>query len=99
MYVLGIHDGHNASAALLHDGRVIAAVQEERPRGLKNALGMPRTAIQDVLSQAEVTPADIDAVALSGLHSGEYINLDLSVQPAEQILKWYQAFYDQKGFN
>jgi carbamoyltransferase len=99
MYVLGIHDGHNASAALLQNGRVIAAVQEERPRGLKNALGMPRTAIQDVLSQAEVTPADIDAVALSGLHSGEYINLDPSVQPAEQILKWYQAFYDQKGLN
>jgi carbamoyltransferase len=50
MYVLGIHDGHNASAALLHNGRVIAAVQEERPQGLKNALGMPRAAIQDVRS-------------------------------------------------
>ena len=47
MYVLGIHDGHNASAALLQDGRVIAAVQEERPRGLKNALGMLRAAVQD----------------------------------------------------
>jgi 3-oxoacyl-[acyl-carrier-protein] synthase III len=58
-------------------------VQEERPRGLKNALGMPHAAMQDVLSQAGVTPADIDLVALSGLHSGEYVNLDPSVQQAE----------------
>ena len=46
MYILGIHDGHNASAILLRDGRVVAGVQEERPRGVKNAMGMPKAAIQ-----------------------------------------------------
>ncbi len=30
MIALGMHDGHNSSAAVLADGRVIAAVQEER---------------------------------------------------------------------
>ena len=30
MRILGIHDGHNASAALVVDGQVVAAVQEER---------------------------------------------------------------------
>ena len=54
MNVLGIHDGHNASAVLLRNGRVVAGVQEERPRGLKNALGMPCAAIADVLSQVWV---------------------------------------------
>src|SRR5262245_29058905 len=98
MYVLGIHDGHNASAVLLKDGRIVAGVQEERPRGVKNALGLPRTAIQDVLSQAGLTPAEVDRVALSGLHSGEYLDLDQSVKPAEQILKWHQASYDRKPF-
>lgn len=99
MYVLGIHDGHNASAALLQDGRIIAGVQEERPRGVKNALGMPRAAIQDVLSQAGLTPADIDWVALAGLHSGEYLDIDPTVKPAEQILKWHQAAYNETSFN
>jgi carbamoyltransferase len=99
MYVLGIHDGHNASAALLQDGRIIAGVQEERPRGVKNALGMPRAAIQDVLSQAGLTPADIDWVALSGLHSGEYLDIDPTVKPAEQILQWHQAAYHETSFN
>ncbi len=74
MYVLGIHDGHNASAVLLKDGRIVAGVQEERPRGVKNAMGIPRTAIQDVLAQAGITSADVDWVALSGLHGGEYLD-------------------------
>jgi predicted NodU family carbamoyl transferase len=30
MIVLGVHDGHNASAALMIDGKVIANVSEER---------------------------------------------------------------------
>src|SRR5690349_17964143 len=99
MYVLGIHDGHNASAVLLKDGRVVAGVQEERPCGVKNALGLPRAAIQDVLSQAGLTAADIDWVALSGQHSGEYLDIDQSVPPAEQIVKKHQAAYEQKSMD
>ena len=32
--VLGVHDGHDAGAALVRDGRVLAALQEERPRSI-----------------------------------------------------------------
>src|SRR5262245_61217476 len=99
MYVLGIHDGHNASADLLKDGRIVAGTQEERPRGVKNALGLPRLAIQDVLSQAALTPKYVERVALCGLHSGEFLDIDQSVKPAEQILKWHQAAYERKGID
>jgi carbamoyltransferase len=99
MYVLGVHDGHNASAVLVRDGRVIAGVQEERPRGVKNAIGLPRTAIQDVLSQAGLTPGDVDWVALSGLHSGEYLKIDQSIGPAELTIRRHQAIYEQSAIN
>ena len=33
--ILGLHDGHNAAAALLEKGRIVAAVQEERLHGTK----------------------------------------------------------------
>ena len=99
MYILGIHDGHNASAILLRDGRVVAGVQEERPRGVKNAMGMPKAAINDVLQQAAITPTDVDFVALSGLHSGEYVDVDQCPNPSEQIVKWHQAKYNQSEFN
>lgn len=95
MYVLGVHDGHNSSAVLVKDGRIVAGVQEERPRGIKNALGMPRSAIRDVLSQAGISPADVDLVALSGLHNSEYLEVDESLKPSEQILEWHQAIYDR----
>jgi carbamoyltransferase len=51
------------------------------------------------LEQAAITPADVDLVALSGLHSGEYIDVDECPNPSEQIVKWHQAKYDQTPFN
>jgi len=66
--VLGIHDGHNASAALVEDGRVIAAVQEERLNREKNWFGFPSGSIAWVLRQGHVEPQDLDAVAMNGHH-------------------------------
>ena len=64
--ILGIHDGHNAAAALLDQGRVVAAVQEERLTGNKNQGGVPRQAIADVLSTSGVAFSEIARVALNG---------------------------------
>jgi len=99
MYVLGIHDGHNAAAVLLENGRIIAGVQEERPRGVKNALGMPQDAIKEILSQTGLTPSDIDLVALSGLHGGEYLKIDQTISPSELTLRRHQAAYEKKSIN
>src|SRR5438445_7888191 len=68
MIVLGIHDGHNSSAALLADGRAVAAVQEERLSGAKNEARVPHLAIAEVLRIAGVTWGDVDAVALHSQH-------------------------------
>jgi carbamoyltransferase len=66
--ILGIHDGHNAAAALLEDGRVVAAVQEERLNREKNWNGFPSRSIEWVLRYAGAVPGDLDAVALNGHH-------------------------------
>jgi len=68
MRILGIHDGHNASAALLIDGRVIAAIQEERLNRCKNWNGFPHQSIDWVLQYAGLNPRDLDAVAMNGNH-------------------------------
>ena len=64
--ILGIHDGHNAAAALLDRGRVVAAVQEERLTGHKNQGGVPNQAIADVLSMSGVSLGELNRVALNG---------------------------------
>lgn len=66
--ILGLHDGHNASAAILRSGRVIAAVQEERLTRVKNQGGIPREAIRDVFAIAGSAAATLDQIALDGYY-------------------------------
>jgi carbamoyltransferase len=64
IYVLGIYNGHNASAAILRDGEIIACVSEERFVGIKNYIGFPRKSIEWCLSYAGIDGKDLDAVAI-----------------------------------
>ena len=66
--ILGLHDGHNAAAALLDNGRIVAAVQEERLTRTKNQSGIPHRAIRDLFSMTGVTSSAISAVALNGAY-------------------------------
>lgn len=63
-HVLGISAFfHDSAAALLGDGRILAAAQEERFSRRKNDARFPRRAIDYCLKQAGLTPAELDAVA------------------------------------
>jgi carbamoyltransferase len=65
MIILGINAYHaNASAAIVIDGRLVAAVEEERLNRVKYAAGFPRRAIQFCLRQAGVKPEEVDHVAV-----------------------------------
>ena len=66
MNVVGIHDGHTAAAALSIDGRVVAAVQEERFTRIKNWAGFPSLSVKWVLQANGLTTADVDAVVFNG---------------------------------
>ena len=68
MKILGVHDGHNASAAILVDGRITAGAQEERFRNEKNYAGFPENAIKWVLKAEGLDAEDIDIVALASVH-------------------------------
>jgi carbamoyltransferase len=64
LLVLGIHDGHDASACLLRDGRVVLASAEERRRNEKNFAGVPTRSVDEILGRSGVNPKDIDLVAV-----------------------------------
>jgi carbamoyltransferase len=66
MKVLGIWDGHNASAAAVEDGRIMAAVAEERLTRRKMQRGFPHQSIPLVLALAGWTPEEVDLVAAAG---------------------------------
>ena len=64
MYNLGISCYyHDSAAALLKDGHVVAAVEEERFSRKKFDDDFPKMAIEWCLKEAKITPAQIDSVA------------------------------------
>jgi carbamoyltransferase len=65
--VLGINAYHsNASSALLVDGRLVAAVEEERFTRMKYDVAFPASSIRFCLDAAGMGPGDIDHVAVAG---------------------------------
>ena len=64
MNVLGIHIGHDSSACLVVDGRIVADVAEERFTRTKHYAGLPINAIDYCLSEGGLKIEDIDQVAV-----------------------------------
>ena len=63
MYILGIScHYHDAAAALLHDGMLVAASEEERFTRKKHDYSFPQQAIDFCLAQAGITTQELDYV-------------------------------------
>ena len=66
MIVAGLNAYHgDVSAALVSDGRLIAAVEEERFRRIKHCAGFPHRAMAECLRIAGVAASDVDLFAVS----------------------------------
>jgi carbamoyltransferase len=64
MHILGISCYfHDASAAILRDGQLIAAAEEERFSRVKHDFGFPSRALEFCLEQAGIRGEDLDYVA------------------------------------
>ena len=60
MFTLGINAYHgDASAAIIKDGQLLAAVEEERFNRVKHCAGFPTLAIQYCLQTAGITIEDV----------------------------------------
>lgn len=103
MIVLGVHDGHNASAALMIDGKLVSAIAEERLSRNKHEYGYPGQAIQSVLDSAGITINDIDHIAMATptlppMYYYVSRNASFSIKDywKEQKEYWYPKLYENK---
>ena len=91
MYILGINAFHGgASAAILKDGQLIAAVEDERFRRQKYWAGFPSESIKFCLEQAGITAYDLDHVAISrdpSAHLGQKALFALRKRPSFAAIK------------
>lgn len=66
MIILGLNAYHgDASACLVRDGQLIAAVEEERFRRVKHWAGLPTRAVGYCLSQAGIGLEEVDHIAVN----------------------------------
>jgi carbamoyltransferase len=72
LLVLGIHYGHGAAAALVKDGRVVGAVEEEKLNRVKGYVGFPFMAVERVVAQANVVVDEVDFVAIGTVNVAEF---------------------------
>jgi carbamoyltransferase len=80
MNILGIHIGHDSSAALVVNGRIVADVAEERFTRTKHYCGLPIHAIEYCLKSHSLTMADLDAVAVPAKGSVPDLNFLFDLQ-------------------
>ena len=65
MIILGINAYHaDSSAAIFVDGKMIAAIEEERFRRVKHWAGFPSMAVEFCLKEAGVSLKDVDHIAI-----------------------------------
>src|SRR3954454_19651702 len=89
MRVLGISAFyHDSVAALIEDGKLVGAAQEERFTRKKHDAGFPQNAVEYCLDEAGIKLADIDYVAF----------YDKPFLKFERLLETYLAFAP-RGFN
>ncbi len=65
MRILGIGDHVSCGSALVEDGRLVAAITDERLVREKMVFGVPRESIKAILEMTGLGPEDIDAIAVA----------------------------------
>ncbi|MCS5698235.1 carbamoyltransferase [Cyanobium sp. FGCU-52] len=88
--VLGINAFHaDAAAALIRDGEILGAVEEERFRRIKHWAGFPSQAIAWCLADAGVRLEDVDHIAINslpGAHRWRKVAYTLARRPDPRFL-------------
>ena len=89
MFILGISAWfHDSAACIIHNGKIIAAVQEERFTRVKHDDSFPTNAVRYCVSEAGISHKQIDSVVF---YDKPFLKFD-------RILETYLAFAP-RGFS
>ena len=89
LWVLGLSASHNGGACLVHDGRIVVAVQEERLSGVKRDRtygARPGLAVRYCLDSAGIGADRLDLVVLCAQGSAASAEHDLSLNPELRVV-------------
>ena len=84
MNILGLHKGHDSSAAIVVNGEIVADVAEERFSRVKHHAGLPFQSVGYCLKAAGLTMEDIDVVAIASKFTVPDYNLLFDLDSSDQ---------------
>ncbi|MBT3464734.1 hypothetical protein HN451_07100, partial [archaeon] len=87
MIILGIWDGHNSSATLVKDGKIVASVSEEKFTKRKMEVNFPINSIKYCLSVLDLKPKEITNIAISTTDWGSTLTRSFSSVKSDF---WYE---------
>lgn len=90
MIVLGLGTEGDSGAAIVEDGRILAAVNEERTSRMKLVYGFPRGSIEEVFRLTGLGAADLDGVLVAGRE-------DMLIDELQPFRGWFEH-WDEGGF-
>ena len=95
MLIVGLNAYHgDVAAAVLRDGQLVAALEEERFSRIKHVAGFPSHAITRGLAMAGATPADVDIWAIARgrrVHLLQKAWFGLTHRPGRRLLGQYRS--------
>lgn len=77
MYVLGLHQGHDSSATLVKNGKIIASAAEERFTRIKHYGLLPLKSLDFCLKFAKIEIADVDLIVFPSIAKNESLRIIL----------------------
>ena len=91
--ILGVTFGHDGSACVIKDGKLVSALSKERLVRIKKATGLTEDLILAVLKEANLKPEDIDAIGCT-----EYIQFtdDLPIKLKDKNRREFPFIYGNK---
>lgn len=101
MLIVGLNAYHgDVAAAVLRDGNLVAALEEERFARTKHVAGFPEQAIRRGLAMAGATPADVDIWAIARgkrVHLMQKARFALTHRPGAALVGQYRNTAGKSG--
>ena len=87
MIILGITDTHDTGAALVKDGRIVAAVNEERLTRVKLETSFPLNSVKECFRISGIKPSEVNYVAIAGFTTPSFMRrINPALRKSDEML-------------
>ncbi len=87
MIILGINFGHDSSVCILKDGKIIAAIEEEKVSRVKQDFGWPRKSIDRLFDEYNITKEDVNLISLDKMILEALSSNEIEYRFSKNVLK------------